>query len=751
MLYDKEHSDMIIVTNATENNLKGVTVEIPKKKITVVTGISGSGKSSLVFDTIAAESRRELNETFPPFAQQFLPKYGRPHVDKIENLPVTIIIDQKKLSDNVRSTVGTYTDVFTFLRLLFARVGRPFVGWSDTFSFNHPEGKCPECDGLGVRTTLILEELIDFDRSLNEDAIDFPTFHTGMWRWIRYAYSGLFDLDKKIRDYTKEELDLFLYAPQMKLKDPPKRWPKTAKYEGIVPRFERSIINSDEGKRHAKRVAQIVRSGDCPACGGTRVNERVRSCKIDGKSIADVSLMSFDRVLDFVRSVDDPLAADIKRELEKRLTALCDIGLSYISPSRGTGTLSGGEAQRIKIAKHTNASLTDIVYVLDEPGSGLHPHDIARLADAIRALLDQGNTILMVEHDPELIKMADHIIDMGPGAGDAGGRVLYSGPMSGFGASGTATARDISERTAINAAPRSARGWLEVRTDGYHNLGDQTVRVPLGVLTVLCGVAGSGKTSLGDVITRALDTDVIAISQKNIGISLRSTPATYIGAGDEIRRLFARANGVSDALFSFNSKGACPVCGGKGVIVTDMAFMEDIVTVCDACGGLRYSKDVLGYLYKGQNIADVMDMTVGEARTFFEGERFTDQMRQLERVGLDYVRLNQSLSTLSGGELQRLKLASYLDRPGGTYILDEPTSGLHIDDTKKLMRLFHELADAGADVIIMEHSMIAAKSADWLIELGPGGGESGGRVLFSGPPGDIAQARESVTAKYLVQ
>lgn len=748
---DKEHSDSIIVVNATENNLKGVSVEIPKKKITVVTGVSGSGKSSLVFDTIAAESRRELNETFPPFAQQFLPKYGRPHVDMIKNLPVTIIIDQKKLSDNVRSTVGTYTDVFTFLRLLFARVGRPFVGWSDTFSFNHPEGKCPVCDGLGVRTELILENLIRFDRSLNEDAIDFPTFHTGMWRWIRYAYSGLFDLDKKIKDYTKEELDLFLYAPQMKLKDPPKRWPKTAKYEGIVPRFERSIINSDEGKRQAKRVSQIVRSGDCPACGGTRVSERVRSCLIDGKSIADVSLMSFDKVLDFVRSVDDPLAVDIRRELEKRLSALCDIGLSYLAPCRGTGTLSGGEAQRVKIAKHTNASLTDIVYVLDEPGSGLHPHDIARLKDAIRALMDQGNTILMVEHDPELIKMADHVIDMGPGAGDGGGRVLYAGPMSGFSDSGTATARDISERTPVNESPRTPSRWIEVETRGYHNLGEQRVRVPLGVLVVLCGVAGSGKTSLGDVITRHLDTDVISISQKNIGISLRSTPATYIGAGDEIRRIFARENKVSDALFSFNSKGACPVCGGKGVIVTDMAFMEDIVTVCDACGGLRYSSDVLGYLYKGKNIAQVMDMSVSDARGFFADESFAPQLIQMEKVGLDYLRLNQSLSTLSGGELQRLKLASYLDRPSGTYILDEPTSGLHIDDTKKLMALFHGIADAGADVIVMEHSMIAARSADWLIELGPGGGEHGGRVLWSGPPADIASARESVTAKYLLE
>ena len=747
-----EEKDTIVVVNATENNLKGVSVEIPKKKITVVTGISGSGKSSLVFDTIAAESRRELNETFPSFVQQFLPKYGRPHVDLIKNLPVTIIIDQKKLSDNVRSTVGTYTDVYTFLRLLFARVGRPFVGYSDSFSFNHPDGKCPVCDGLGQKTELHLHKLIDFGKSLNEDAIDFPTFHTGMWRWIRYAYSGLFDLDKKIEDYDEEEMNFFLYSPQIRLKNPPAKWPKTAKYEGIVPRFMRSIIGSDEGKRHAGRMSEIVTVDTCPACGGARVNERVRSCKIGGVSIADVSAMPMGAVLDFIRGIDDPLAADIKRELEKRLSALLEIGLGYLAFGRGTGTLSGGEAQRIKIAKHINASLTDIVYVLDEPSAGLHPHDIARLKKAIARLLGQGNTILMVEHNPELIRIADHAVDLGPGAGEAGGRILYAGPIDGLPAADTATGRDLRETVPVKAHPRTPASWLEVEGQNYHNLGGLRAKIPLGVLTVFCGVAGSGKSSLGDAALRRFDRlgqPVAAISQKSIGISLRSTPATYMEIGDAVRKLFAAENKVAESYFSFNSKGGCPACGGKGVIVTDMSFMEDIETVCELCGGSRYSKEVLDYRYRGKNIAEVMGMTVTEAHAFFADRDFSASLHQLERVGLDYLRLNQSLSTLSGGELQRMKLASNLESEGAVYLLDEPTSGLHMEDVKKLLRLFDDLVDAGNSVIVMEHNMAVVKAADWLIELGPEGGDKGGRIIYTGPPSGIKGAQGSVTGCYV--
>lgn len=746
---EESHNENIVVVNAVENNLKGVSVSIPKKKLTVVTGISGSGKSSLVFDTIAAESRRELNETFPSFVQQYLPKYGRPHVDIIENLPVTIVIDQRKLSDNVRSTVGTYTDIYTFLRLLFSRVGKPFVGYSDSFSFNHPDGKCPKCDGLGTYSELHLDRLIDFSRSLNEDPVDFPTFHTGMWRWIRYAYSGYFDLNKKICDYSEEELDLFLYAPRAKVKNPLPRWPKTALYEGIVTRFYRSIIGRDEGKRHAKRMAEIVSVGDCPECRGTRVNERIRSCRIAGANIADVALMPLDEVLSFARSVDDPLAVDIKRELQRRLDALLEIGLGYLTLSRGTGSLSGGEAQRIKIAKHINSSLADIVYVLDEPSAGLHPHDIVRLKKAISRLMAQGNTILMVEHNPELIRMASYAIDMGPAAGEQGGEVTYAGPMAGLLATDTVTGRDMRETVPVKTDIRRPSGWISVEGGHYHNLGDLKVDIPLGVLAVFCGVAGAGKSSLGEVAMRYFDRPVIAISQKNIGISLRSTPATYMGIGDEIRKTFAGKSGVKESYFSFNSKGACPACAGRGVIVTEMAFMEDIVTVCEACGGKRYAAEVLGYLYRGRNIADVMNLTVSESMLFWQGESFGSSLRQLERVGLGYLRMNQSLSTLSGGELQRLKLASHLKETGSAYLLDEPTSGLHMEDVKKLLRLFDELVEEGNSVIVMEHNLSVVKHADWLIELGPEGGNKGGRIIFSGPPSAMLHAPKSITAKYL--
>ncbi len=741
--------DDIVVVNASENNLKGVSVRIPKKRLSVVTGISGSGKSSLVFDTIAAESRRELNETFPSFVQHYLPKYGRPQVDIIRNLPVTIVLDQKKLSDNARSTVGTYTDVFTFLRLLFSRVGKPFVGYSDGFSFNHPEGKCPACDGLGVRTELLLDKLIDFDKSLNEGAIDFPTFQTGYWRWIRYAYSGYFDLDKKIRDYSREELEMFLHSPQIKPKNPLPRWPKTALYEGIVPRFYRSIIGRDEGKRRGKRMRKIVTTGECSECGGSRLNERVRSCRINGMSIADVSKLPLEDLLAFVLGVEDPLAVDIRREVEKRLRAMLDIGLGYLTLSRGTGTLSGGEAQRIKIAKHINGSLADIVYVLDEPSAGLHPHDIGRLKGAILRLLEQGNTVLMVEHHPDLIRMADHIVDMGPEAGEGGGEILYAGPFEGFADAGTATSRDLAEGVAIKAELRRPHGWIEVAGEHYHNLGDLRVRIPLGVLAAICGVAGSGKSSLGEVAQRYFSQDVVAISQKNIGISLRSTPATYMDVGDEIRKLFARENRVAESYFSFNSKGACPCCKGRGVIITNMAFMEDIVSTCEVCNGTRYNEKTLSYRCRGKNVAEVMGMTVLQALDFFADRPFAHLLRRMERVGLGYLRLDQSLSTLSGGELQRLKLASHLDARGTVYILDEPTAGLHMEDVKKLLSLFDALVDEGNSVIVMEHNLAVIKRADWLIELGPEGGNKGGRLIYAGTPEGMRAAPESVTGRYL--
>lgn len=748
----REFCDFIEITNAYENNLKNISVRIPKKAVTVFTGVSGSGKSSLCLDTIAAESRRELNETFPSFVQQFLPKYGRPEVERIANLPVTIVIDQKKPAANTRSTVGTYTDIYSILRLLFSRVGRPFIGYSDTFSFNHPAGKCPRCDGLGEVTELDIHKLVDFDKSLNdEDTIHFPTFGRGLWRWKRYAYSGLFDLDKKIKDYSPEELELFLHSPQIRLKNPPSNWPKSAKFEGIFPRMYRSIINTKEGARFKHILDNMVTTFTCPDCGGSRVNERVRSCLINGKNIADVTAMSIPEALDFVNSITDPMAADIRRELGRRLGALIQIGLGYLSLSRGTGTLSGGEAQRIKIAKYINSALTDMAYVLDEPSVGLHAKDIDLLKKSLRALRDHGNTVLIVEHHREVVKLADHVVDMGPGAGSRGGEVVFEGSYDELLKSGTITGRMLRMKSPFKTALREPKGWFRVGPTSLHNLKDVSVDLPLGVMTVIAGVAGSGKSSLMESFQNQIKEEVIFIGQKNIGINLRSTPATYLGVADDIRAIFAAENKVSSAWFSFNSKGACPACGGSGVIVSGMAFMDSIETVCDLCGGKRYSKEALAYTYKGKNIAEVMDMTVDEAAEFFAGRPLCEKLTSLRRTGLGYLHLNQSMTTLSGGELQRVKLASHLNERGSIFILDEPTDGLHLDDIKTLMKLFNELTDAGNTLFLVEHSVDVMKEADYIVELGPGGGNSGGEIIFAGLPRDMLSCEKSVTRPYLAE
>lgn len=746
-------TDFILIKGATENNLKNISLRIPKKQITVFTGVSGSGKSSLCLDTIAAESRRELNETFPSFVQQYLPKYGRPHVEQIENLPVTILIDQKKPANNARSTVATYTDIYSLLRLLFSRVGQPFVGYSDSFSFNHPSGSCPRCEGLGVVTDLDIHKLVDFDKCLNdEDVIHFPTFTTGAWRWKRYAYSGLFDLNKKIRDYSKEELDLFLYSPQVRLKNPPSNWPKSAKFEGLYPRMYRSIITTKEGKRQQKVLDLMVCSHECPDCHGTRLNERVRSCKIDGKNLADVVAMPIDKALDFIKSINHPLAVDIQRELGKRLQALCDIGLSYLTLSRGTGTLSGGEAQRIKIAKYINSSLTDMVYVLDEPSVGLHPQDINRLKKSLQHLRDHGNTVLIVEHHREIIAMADHVVDMGPGAGGKGGQITFEGSYDELLQSNTVTGRMLHHSTDFKKTVRKPNGWFNIKNATLHNLKNLSLDIPQGVMTVIAGVAGSGKSSLMEhFISNYEQKDIIFIGQKNIGVNLRSTPATYLDISDTIRRLFAKENHVSAQLFSFNSQGACPACKGKGIIVSDMAYMESIETTCELCHGSRYNAQALSYKYKGMNIAEVMSLTVDEALDFFTGQPFEPQLKALSKVGLGYLHLDQSMSTLSGGELQRVKLADNLHRRGEIYVIDEPTDGLHLDDIQRLMLLFDEMTDNGNTLILIEHSTDVMKHADWLIELGPGGGENGGELLFAGIPCDIANSNKSVTKEYLIQ
>ena len=797
----------IIIRGATENNLKNVSLRLPKHQITIFTGVSGSGKSSLVLDTIAAKSRRELNDTFPTFVQQYLPKYGRPHVESIENLPIAIVIDQKKPAQNSRSTVGTYTDIAALMRLLFSRVGKPFVGYSESFSFNHPEGSCPRCSGLGEIRELDIHKLVDFDKSLNdEDTIHYIAFGKGGWRWIRYAHSGLFDLDKKIKDYTPEELDLFLNSPQIRLKNPPANWPKTAKYEGLIPRMYRSIINSEEGLLHAAVLNPMLRMGTCPDCGGTRLSKRVLSCKIDGMNIAEACALSITKLNRWISSIADPLAADLKAAIGARLTALEEIGLGYLSLDRGVGTLSGGEAQRCKIAKYINSSLSDVLYILDEPSTGLHNHDIQLMKRSIQRLRDAGNTVLLVEHHQEMIRMADHIVDLGPGPGIDGGRIVFEGTYDELLKSGTATGEMLQRTGDFKSQPRQPKAFFPLRHACLHNLQDISIDLPLGVFAVVAGVAGSGKSSLMESLMRACGERQktggelpIYISQKNIGVSLRSTPATYMDVAPDIRKMFARKYKLKEAYFTFNGKGACPVCGGKGVIVSEMAFMDNIETVCDACGGLRYSKEALQYKLSPQplpnkemsenpslgsdsqsekpstplksyppygggaggearegqgggsslSIAEVMDLSVRLASDFFRGTIIEQKLRPLMDVGLGYLHLNQALSTLSGGELQRLKIASYLGERGKTFIIDEPTDGLHPKDVQRLVNLFEQMVDEGNTVYVVEHNTDVIKAADYVIELGPGAGEQGGRILFAGKPRDLLGCRESVTAEYL--
>lgn len=750
MKKETNNSEWIKIVGANENNLKNVSLKLPKNQIVVFTGVSGSGKSSLCLDTLAAESRRELNSTFPSFVQQFLPHYGRPNVERIENLPVTIVIDQKKPAANNRSSVGTYTDIAPLIRLLFSRIGEPFIGYSDSFSYNHPSGKCPKCDGIGTVTDLDIHKLVDFNKCLNdEDVIHFPTFTTGAWRWKRYAYSGLFDLNKKIKDYSEEELNLFLYSPQIRLKNPPSNWPKSAKFEGMYPRMYRSIITTKEGKRQKKVLDTMISTFTCPECKGTRVNDRVRSCKINGKNMAEAMDMPIPQLIDFITAIENPLAKDIRKEVLKRLNALYEIGLGYLSLSRGTDTLSGGEAQRIKIAKYINSALTDMLYVLDEPSVGLHAKDISRLKNSLQKLRDHGNTVMIVEHHREIIQMADYVVDMGPLAGEHGGQVMYAGDYKGLEASNTITGQMLRTTYKFKDQFREPNGYFELENASLHNLTGFNVKLPFGVITVIAGVSGSGKSSLMECFIKSCNQPIISIRQKDIGINVRSTPATYLDIADPIRKLFAQANKSNMALFSFNSKGACPACGGKGVIVSEMAFMESIETVCDVCHGDRYNKDVLKHLYKGKNIAQVMKMTVDEACCFFSDAPFLPKLQAMAEVGLGYLHLNQSMSTLSGGELQRVKLSSQLNEKGAIFVIDEPTNGLHINDVNKLLTLFNKMVDNGNSLFLIEHSEEVIKSADYIIELGPGAGMDGGELLFAGTPADMLTSQNSITKDYI--
>lgn len=740
----------IHIRDAYENNLKHISLQIPKDRLTVFTGVSGSGKSSLVFDTIAACSRRELNDTFPAFVQHYLPKYGRPHVGDVENLPVAIVVDQKKPGANQRSTVGTYTDVYSLLRLLFSRAGRPFAGYSDIFSFNHPEGSCPKCMGLGEVTVLDIHKLVDFDKSLNDTGcIHYHAFDPGQWRWRRYAASGFFDLNKKIRDYSPEELDLFLNSGQIRIKNPPKEWPKTAKFEGLIPRMYRSVINSEEGRLKADLVAQLCTHGVCPECHGARLSKKVLACRLNGKNIAEVCDLQISDLKDWLAGISDPIAADICGSLTRRIDALVNIGLGYLSLSRSSSSLSGGEIQRCKIARYMTSSLSDMVYILDEPTAGLHSDDVHRMVEAVKKLRDTGNTVLVVEHNRAMIREADHIVDLGPGSGSKGGTVCYEGPYEGLLHSGTETGRALTEKMRPKEALRNAETFFELKNVSYHNLKNITVRLPMGVFTVIAGVAGSGKTSLMEVLHRNAPSDCIFLDQKGIGAGLRSTPATYLGIADEIRRIFAGRCHAHTSLFSFNAEGRCPVCQGKGVIISNMSFMDPVETVCEACGGLRYSPEALKYTVDGLNIADVMNLSVEEAVDFFRDTAVSGMLKNLTDVGLSYLNLNRALSNMSGGEQQRLKLATALSKKGSIYILDEPTSGLHPTDAKRIIGLFGRMVDAGNTVIAIDHSLDMLLAADWTVELGPGGGEQGGYVLYEGIPVNMINDEDSITGRYL--
>lgn len=745
------YDEYIQVIGARERNLKNVDILIPKKKITVFTGVSGSGKSSLVFDTIAAESQRQLNETYTSFIRQRMPHYGKPDVDAIENLSVAFIINQKRLGGNARSTVGTITDIYSVLRLLFSRIGKPFVGYSNVFSFNNLAGMCEYCEGLGKIETVNIEKLLDKNKSLNEGAILFPTFEPGGWRLKRYIHSGFFDNDKKLKDYSPEEWDLLLYADGIKVINPSPEWHKTSLYEGVIPRIERSFLKKEDGEkvRYGKEIARFVVKKDCPHCQGTRLNANVLSCKVNGKNIADCAAMQISDLLGFIQTIHVPVADTIILELINRLQHIVSIGLGYLNLSRETSTLSGGESQRIKMVSQLGSSLTDLMYVFDEPSIGLHPHDISKINELMKLLRDKGNTVLIVEHDPDIIKIADHIVDMGPNGGVDGGRVVYQGTLKGLMSSGTLTGRYLSHSSMLKGVTRNPNGWLSVQDVTMHNLKGISVQIPKGVMTVVTGVAGSGKSTLVTKILPLLYPEIVFIDQKGIQTSKRSTIATFTGIFDCIRKLFAKRNGVPAALFSFNSDGACPVCKGIGITYTDLAFMDTIDTVCEECHGNRYTDEVLTYSFRGKNIAEVLNMTVSEALDFFQEKEIVKKLQRLSDVGIPYISLGQPLNTLSGGELQRIKLASEMDKSGQIYVLDEPSTGLHMADIERLTGVMNRLVDNSSTLIVIEHNLDIICQADWIIDIGPYAGQNGGKIVFAGLPKDLIRCKKSLTGKYL--
>ncbi|WP_053956521.1 ATP-binding cassette domain-containing protein [Inediibacterium massiliense] len=747
----KNDIEYIHVVGAREKNLKNINVKIPKKKITVFTGVSGSGKSSLVFDTIAAESQRQLNETYSSFIRHRLPHYGQPHVDAIENLSVAIIIDQKRIGGNARSTVGTITDIYSLLRLLFSRIGKPFVGYSDVFSFNNPQGMCPKCEGIGKIDMISIDRLLDKNKSLNEGAILFPTFEPGGWRLKRYIHSGFFDNDKKIKDFTEKELELLLYQSDIKVTTSDPQWPKTSLYEGLIPRIERSFLKKEDGeaKKYKKEIDKIVSKKTCPVCGGARLAQTVLQCKINGKNIADCVKMQVTDLIEFIYTINEPKATTMVKAIIDRLNHLVSIGLGYLSLNRETSTLSGGESQRIKMVRQLGSSLTGLTYIFDEPSIGLHPHDIDKINTLLNLLREKGNTVLIVEHDPDVIKIADHVIDMGPNAGINGGKIMYQGSLDGLKRSDTLTGKTFSRKIQLKENFRTPIGHLSLKNVHLHNLKNISVDIHKGVMTVVTGVAGSGKSTLINQVLPKVYPDTIFIDQKPIQTSKRSNIATFTGMFNKIRELFSKANHVKSPLFSFNSQGACPNCKGLGVTYTDLAFMDTIVTVCEECQGRRFTDEVLNYKLRGKSISEVLNMTVDEALDFFYEKDILDMLKKLKDVGITYITLGQPLNTLSGGELQRVKLASELENRGNVYVLDEPTTGLHMSDIWQLLKILNRLVDQGSTVIVIEHNLDVMSQADWIIDLGPLAGQQGGNLIFEGTIKDLVNCTSSITGQYL--
>jgi excinuclease UvrABC ATPase subunit len=751
-LHVADSHDLIRVQGARVNNLKDVSVEIPKRRLTVFTGVSGSGKSSLVFGTIAAESQRMINETYSAFVQGFMPTLARPEVDVLEGLTTAIMVDQERMGANARSTVGTATDTNAMLRILFSRLGEPSAGPSFHYSFNLPAGACPRCEGMGSVTDIDLTQLYDDSKSLAEGAITIPGYNADGWSVRIFTESGFLDPDKPIRDYTETELHDFLDREPTKVKVNG----INLTYEGLIPRVQKSFLSKDkEGlQAHIRAfVDRAVTFTACPECGGSRLNEAARASRIRGISIADACAMQISDLAEWVHGLDEPSVAPLLATLQPTLDSFVEIGLGYLSLDRPSGTLSGGEAQRTKMIRHLGSSLTDVTYVFDEPTTGLHPHDIQRMNDLLLRLRDKGNTVLVVEHEPEVIAIADHVVDLGPGAGTAGGTVCFEGTVEELRAGGTLTGRHLDDRAAPKETVRTPTGTLEIRGATAHNLRDVDVDIPLGVLVVVTGVAGSGKSSLvhGSIPAGA---GVVSIDQGAIRGSRRSNPATYTGLLDPIRKAFAKANGVKAALFSANSEGACPNCNGAGVIYTDLAMMAGVATTCEECEGKRFQASVLDHHLGGRDISEVLAMSVTEAEEFFgAGEARTPAahaiLDRLADVGLGYLSLGQPLTTLSGGERQRLKLATHMAEKGGVYVLDEPTTGLHLADVEQLLGLLDRLVDSGKSVIVIEHDQAVMAHADWIIDLGPGAGHDGGRIVFEGTPADLVAARSTLTGEHL--